>query len=375
VGIGLFVATGGSLDVGNVHSGEAIPVTESGTGVSTETSLPAGLPGDVVRRQPLPHTALGEQPREETPVATASPQEKLAWIPSLATPPAAGGAESGNRVCGDVSVVFPDANGWFVYPTGNPYVSGWWFHDPRNPAHIGLDYACAIGDPIYAADSGVVVAEGWDSGYGRMIELDHGNGFHTRYGHFDEVTVACANVVRQGKLIGYCGSTGWSSGPHLHFEIRYYGIPQDPTLYLPGSRARERMAAVPSPGSGWFAEFYNNENLSGAPAVTRYDHAIGFEWRLDSPAPGVWADAFSARWTMRTYLETANYRFCAMSDDGARIWVGGDLILDEWHANNGVAYCGEYAALAGTREVKVEYYEHEGDALIYVWWEKETTGE
>jgi len=58
-----------------------------------------------------------------------------------------------------------------------------------------------------------------------------------------------------------------------------------------------------------------------------------------------------------------------MSDDGARIYVGKELVLDEWHANNGVAYCGEYWASTGTYEVKVEYYEDGGKALIYVWWE------
>jgi hypothetical protein len=83
------------------------------------------------------------------------------------------------------------------------------------------------------------------------------------------------------------------------------------------------------------------------------------------------SDYFSARWTTRLHLHQDHYRFCAMSDDGARIWVDNHLVLDEWHPNNGVAYCGTYWATAGGHNVRVEYYEDGGNALIYVWWEPE----
>jgi hypothetical protein len=125
----------------------------------------------------------------------------------------------------------------------------------------------------------------------------------------------------------------------------------------------------PVPAVGWLAQFYNSQDLSGTPVVTRTDSWIGFEWGTDEPVPGVWADHFSARWTTKMALKTDHYRFCAMGDDGVRIWVGNTLVLDEWHANNGVAYCGTYWAQTGTYDVKVEYYEDGGKALIYVWWE------
>jgi LysM repeat protein len=127
----------------------------------------------------------------------------------------------------------PAANNWFILPTGSTLVSGWYFHDPRNPMHIGLDYKCRQGDPLYAADSGVVTIAGWNGGYGILVELDHGNGFRTRYGHFSQLVVGAGQAVHQGDLLGYCGSTGWSTGPHLHFEIRKNGVPQDPMLYQP----------------------------------------------------------------------------------------------------------------------------------------------
>ncbi|MGD2165933.1 MAG: LysM peptidoglycan-binding domain-containing M23 family metallopeptidase [Anaerolineae bacterium] len=127
----------------------------------------------------------------------------------------------------------PAPNNWFILPTGSRLVSGWYFHDPRNPTHIGLDYKCHLGDPLYAADSGIVTIAGWNGGYGILAEVVHGNGFLTRYGHFSQLAVSPGQPVHQGDVLGYCGSTGWSTGPHLHFEIRYNGVPQDPMAYQP----------------------------------------------------------------------------------------------------------------------------------------------
>jgi len=154
----------------------------------------------------------------------------------LEPPPiyASPGAASGSwGVCSGVEAVGPGANGWFIYPTGSSRVSGWYFHDIRNPTHIGLDYGCRTGDPIYAADNGVVTIAGWNGGYGNLVEVTHGNGFVTRYAHLSEIAVGCGQSVYQGQIVGYCGSTGWSTGAHLHFEVRYGGVPQDPQYYLP----------------------------------------------------------------------------------------------------------------------------------------------
>jgi hypothetical protein len=159
-------------------------------------------------------------------------REAVVW-----TPPqpqyASGAAAYSYGVCSGVSFTGPGANGWFILPTGSSRVSGWYFRDRRNPGHIGLDYACRMGDPLYAADNGVVTIAGWNGGYGILVENNHGNGFITRYGHFSDIIVGCGQAVYQGQLLGYCGSTGWSSGAHLHFETRYNGVPQDPQNYLP----------------------------------------------------------------------------------------------------------------------------------------------
>jgi LysM repeat protein len=157
---------------------------------------------------------------------------KLPWkLPvRYATP---GLATRRYKVSGDKVVEGPGGNGWFTYPTGRSEVSGWIFRDRRRPMHIGIDYRCDLGDPIYAADNGVVTWAGRNGTYGIMVEINHGSDYITRYGHFGSITVECGDAVYQGDLIGYCGNTGWSSGPHLHFEIRRSNVPQEPQVYLP----------------------------------------------------------------------------------------------------------------------------------------------
>ncbi len=161
--------------------------------------------------------------------------DDVEWNPPPPPPsrPGVGAAAASWGACGDTSVSGPGANGWFILPTGSRAVSGWYFHDPGNPGHIGLDYRCYLGDPIYASDNGVVVFSGWGGGYGNLVRVNHGNGYQTYYAHLDSIAVSCGQAVYQGQIIGYCGTTGWSTGPHLHYEIRLNGVPQNPQLYEP----------------------------------------------------------------------------------------------------------------------------------------------
>lgn len=159
--------------------------------------------------------------------------DEIVWTPPQPQYAVSGASRYSYGVCSGQTFTGPGATGWFILPTGSSRVSGWYFRDPRNPSHIGIDYACHTGDPIYASDNGVVTIAGWNGGYGILVEVSHGNGFTTRYGHFSDIIVGCGESVFQGQLLGYCGSTGWSTGPHLHFEIRYNGVPQNPQNYLP----------------------------------------------------------------------------------------------------------------------------------------------
>lgn len=127
---------------------------------------------------------------------------------------------------------------------------------------------------------------------------------------------------------------------------------------------------VAPPTGGWLGEFFNNTGLTGIPVATRLDPWIGFDWGTNSPIPGlVEADRFSVRWQTQAYLNTDHYRFCAKSDDGVRIWVGNTLVLDEWHLSPALSYCSTYWVSSGVYTIKVEYYENDAGASIYVWWE------
>jgi murein DD-endopeptidase MepM/ murein hydrolase activator NlpD len=99
--------------------------------------------------------------------------------------------------------------------------------------HTGVDLSAAVGAPVKAANGGVVIFAGWNSwGYGNTIVLSHGP-FTTLYGHLSSINVGCGQVVSAGQFIGGVGSSGNSSGPHLHFEIRYLDQPQNPTATIP----------------------------------------------------------------------------------------------------------------------------------------------
>lgn len=98
--------------------------------------------------------------------------------------------------------------------------------------HTGLDFRGMIGDPIRATASGKVTQAGWSGGYGKMVEVDHGNGFATRYGHLSEIGVTVGQPIRLGQIVGRLGSTGRSTGPHLHYETRVDGEAVDPQKFL-----------------------------------------------------------------------------------------------------------------------------------------------
>lgn len=98
--------------------------------------------------------------------------------------------------------------------------------------HQGIDIAAEMGTPIVATADGVVTAAGWNGGYGNMVDIDHGSGIVTRYGHASAVAVSVGQQVRRGEVIAYVGSTGRSTGPHVHYEVRVNGAPVNPAAYL-----------------------------------------------------------------------------------------------------------------------------------------------
>jgi murein DD-endopeptidase MepM/ murein hydrolase activator NlpD len=104
--------------------------------------------------------------------------------------------------------------------------------------HTGVDIHGEVGEPVRATADGTVTAAGWSGCYGRVVDVDHGNGLSTRYGHLSSIEVRVGQTVKTGQMIGKVGSTGRSTGPHLHYETRVRGEAVDPQKFL---RAGERL--------------------------------------------------------------------------------------------------------------------------------------
>ena len=97
--------------------------------------------------------------------------------------------------------------------------------------HTGIDFRGSYGEPAHATAAGTVTSAGWSGGYGQMVEIDHGNGLATRYGHLSEIDVRVGQSIRIGQVVGRIGSTGRSTGPHLHYETRVDGEAVDPQKF------------------------------------------------------------------------------------------------------------------------------------------------
>ncbi len=132
--------------------------------------------------------------------------------------------------------IFVRGTGIFAYPSNGRLSSpfGWRIHPVLGYRrfHGGLDFAASYGSKIRAADTGTVIFSGWYGGYGKTVIINHGNGISTLYGHSSDLYVREGQTVKRGQAIAAVGSTGLSTGPHLHFEVRKNGTPVNPANYL-----------------------------------------------------------------------------------------------------------------------------------------------
>ena len=150
---------------------------------------------------------------------------------AAANNPSGGGSSSGGTVTGTGSFTWPCPSCTYITSrVGNRWhpVTGQWKY------HSGLDIGAAYGATIVAADGGTVILAGVNSGYGNCVMIDHGNGYITLYGHMSSISVSKGQSVSKGDTIGYVGSTGVSTGPHLHFEIRQGTTILDPENWFTG---------------------------------------------------------------------------------------------------------------------------------------------
>jgi hypothetical protein len=226
VGIELFI-----LPVDGVYhqwsAGEGLNGVASFYGVEPETiinypgnSLDPAQVGDFSNPNIEPGTMLVVPEGQRPTVAWVVPRDN----------PASGSSYLGPGACS--GIIYGDVGtGTFTWPTTATWLSG---YDYNPPVHNGLDFDGDFGSPIYAADSGVIVYSGWsDRGYGNLIVVDHDRGWQTFYAHLmDNTLLPCGSNVQKGDLIASMASTGNSTGPHLHFEMRLEGQPVNPWQFL-----------------------------------------------------------------------------------------------------------------------------------------------
>ncbi len=158
-------------------------------------------------------------------------EEYLQEVEALAAQSAslAAAIRDAQAVAGSTGAGVPSASG-FIWPMNGAVVSGYGMRWGR--LHEGIDIAASTGTPIWAAAAGTVIHAGWLGGYGNLVVVDHGNGLATAYAHASAILVGVGQQVAQGESVALVGSTGNSSGPHLHFEVRVNGVAVDPLLYL-----------------------------------------------------------------------------------------------------------------------------------------------
>ena len=152
----------------------------------------------------------------------------------------------------DSELVLRDVMAWLLpsiepLPDGLPGSRYGWRRDPftgRGAMHEGIDFNAPYGTPIVAAGAGVVVHAGWHPAYGRQVDIDHGSGVVTRYAHASGLLVKKGDIVRRGQRIALVGSSGRSTGAHLHFEVRVDDEPRDPLAFLRRSTLAGRFGGA-----------------------------------------------------------------------------------------------------------------------------------
>jgi hypothetical protein len=151
-----------------------------------------------------------------------------------------------------------------------------------------------------------------------------------------------------------------SGGDH-EIKVEYYEAGGDAVAKLSWALAGGGS------GAGWWGEYFNNTSLSGAPTTTRVDGAIDFTW-TGAPAPDIDPDRFSVRWTQDVPVQAGTYRFSLTVDDGARLWVNDQLVIDQWRQQPAAAYTADVTVSGGVVPVRLEYFEEGGNATARLSW-------
>jgi len=256
-------------------------------------------------------------------------------------------------------------------PTSTPVVISDWrgeyYNNPslggapvlvRNDVSVNFDWGAGSPGPGVPADS-------FSIRWSRGLNFTAGNyRFHVRVDDGARLWVDGNLVVDQwhdGLPTTYTADVTLTDGLH-NLKMEYYERGGGALAQL----AWERLENYPD----WKAEYYNNPKLEGNPVLVRNDVSVNFDWGAGSPGPGVSADNFSIRWRRGLNFPAGNYRFQVRVDDGARLWVDGNLVIDQWHDGAPTTYSADANLTNGWHTLRMEYYERSGGALAQLAWER-----
>lgn len=219
------------------------------------------------------------------------------------------------------------------------------------------------GEPMVTATTDVNIRSGPGTVYPILGLL--------RAGQTAEVTGISADAAWwQVKFLAATDGHGWLSARYVTAQsTNNVPMVQAPPLPVP-STPTPTATLTPVVISDWRGEYYNNPNLSGAPVLVRNDVSVTFDWGTGSPGPGVPADDFSVRWGRSVSFPAGTYRFYVWVDDGVRLWIDGNLVIDQWHDSAPTTYSANVPLADGVHSLRMEYYERSGGALAQLAWER-----
>jgi PKD repeat protein len=178
----------------------------------------------------------------------------------------------------------------------------------------------------------------------------------------------------QIRFSGTSDGRGWLSARYVTARdtgnVPVVQSPPLPATQIPAPTATPTPTSTPVVITDWRGEYYSNPQLSGDPVLVRNDIAISFDWGTGSPGSGLPVDDFSVRWSRGLSFSAGTYRFYARVDDGVRLWLDGDLVIDQWHDSAPTTYSADVTLTGGWHNLRMEYYERGGGALAQLSWER-----
>lgn len=237
----------------------------------------------------------------------------------------------------------------------------------RDDSQINFDWG--IGSPV----SNVVTSDSFSVRWTRTVSLNAGK-YRFTVTADDGIRLWVNGLLvvsqwRDGPATTYNVEVNLSGG-NIPLQVEYYENTGAAVAKLSWEQLSGTVTPIPLPPTGnWYAEFFNNKHLSGLPLATRYDATIDFNWGYGSPVPNmVNVDTFSVRWTQTANFTAGTYRFTATSDDGIRLYVNNQLIINAWNDHAVQTYTADLTLSGGSMPIKVEYYENSLLAEARVSW-------